>query len=89
MLLSQRLVDGARRQGWTVRCPSDANERTAIVTLEHPDPHGAVDALRAQGVISDTRPGLIRLSPHYFNTLDEMDRALELLAPLRAAAATA
>jgi kynureninase len=89
MLLSQRLVDGARRQGWTVRCPVDANERTAIVTLEHPDPHGAVDALRAQGVISDTRPGLIRLSPHYFNTLDEMDRALELLAPLRAAAATA
>jgi kynureninase len=89
MLLSQRLVDGARDQGWTVRCPTNARERTAIVTLEHPDPHGAVDTLRARGVISDTRPGLIRLSPHYFNTLDEMDRALELLAPLRAAAATA
>ena len=89
MLLSQRLVDGARDQGWTVRCPTNAQERTAIVTLEHSDAHGAVDALRARGVISDTRPGLIRLSPHYFNTLDEMDRALELLAPLRAAAATA
>jgi len=89
MLLSQRLVDGARDQGWTVRCPSSAQERTAIVTLEHSDAHGVVDALRARGVISDTRPGLIRLSPHYFNTLDEMDRALELLAPLRAAAATA
>ncbi|HYR93950.1 MAG TPA: aminotransferase class V-fold PLP-dependent enzyme [Methylomirabilota bacterium] len=89
MLLSQRLVDGARDQGWTVRCPSSAQERTAIVTLEHSDAQGVVDALRARGVISDTRPGLIRLSPHYFNTLDEMDRALELLAPLRAAAATA
>src|SRR5205085_11286546 len=30
MLLSQRLVDGARAQGWTVRCPTDANERTTI-----------------------------------------------------------
>ena len=89
MLLSQRLVDGARAQGWTVRCPSDARERTAIVTVEHPEPQRAVDALRAQGVITDTRPGLIRLSPHYFNTVDEMDRALELLAPLRAATATA
>jgi kynureninase len=89
MRLSQRLVDGARAQGWTVRCPTDARERTAIVTLEHPEPQRAVEALRAQGVIADSRPALIRLSPHYFNTEQEMDRALELLAPLRAAAATA
>jgi len=39
-------------------------------------------------VITDSRPGLIRLSPHYFNTLAEMDRALELLAPLRAGRTT-
>ena len=84
--LSQRLVDGARAQGWTVRCPTDARERTAIVTLEHPEPQRAVDLLRTKGVITDSRPGLIRLSPHYFNTADELDRALELLAPLRAGA---
>src|SRR5688572_7749193 len=89
MLLSQRLVDGAIAQGWTVRCPRDAAARTAIVTLEHLDPQRVVEALRTRGVICDARPGLIRLSPHYFNTLDEMDRALELLAPLRAMAATA
>jgi len=89
MLLSQRLVDGAIAQGWTVRCPVAATERTPIVTLEHPEPQRAVDALRANGVICDSRPGLIRLSPHYFNTIEEMDRALELLAPLRAMAATA
>ena len=89
MLLSQRLVDGAIAQGWTVRCPRVAAERTAIVTLEHPEPQRVVDALRVEGVICDSRPGLVRLSPHYFNTVDEMDRALELLAPLRALAATA
>ena len=86
MLLSQRLVDGARAQGWTVRCPTIAKERTAIVTLEHPQPQQAVDTLRARGVITDSRPGLIRLSPHYFNTLEEIDRVLELLEPLRAGA---
>ena len=84
MLLSQRLVDGARAQGWTIRCPAVASERTTIVTLEHPEPQKAVDALRARGVITDSRPGLIRLSPHYFNTPGEIDRALELLEPLRA-----
>lgn len=89
MLLSQRLVDGAVAQGWSVRCPRVAGERTAIVTLEHPDPSRAVETLRANGVICDYRPSLIRLSPHYFNTAAEIDRALELLAPLRAVAATA
>jgi selenocysteine lyase/cysteine desulfurase len=84
-LLSQRLVDGALDQGWTIRCPPDAEERTPIVTVEHPDPASAVTALRAAGVICDNRPGLIRLSPHYFNTLEEMDRALALLEPLRVA----
>jgi kynureninase len=88
-LLSQRLVEGALDQGWTVRCPRSAEERTPIVTLEHPDPASAVAALRAAGVICDYRPGLIRLSPHHFNTLEEMDRALALLEPLRAAHAAA
>jgi kynureninase len=87
MELSQRLVDGALAQGWTVRCPIDPARRSPIVTLEHPDPAAAVAALRQQGLICDYRPGLVRLSPHYFNTLDEMDRALALLAPLRATAA--
>jgi kynureninase len=85
MELSQRLLDGALGSGWRARSPREAKERTSIVTLEHPDPRSAVAALRAQGVICDARPGLIRLSPHYFNTAAEIDRALELLAPLREA----
>jgi len=83
MRLSQRLADGAREQGWHLRCPADASRRTSIVTLEHPDPAAAVNALRDAGCIADSRPGVIRLSPHYFNTDGEMDATLELLAPLR------
>ena len=48
-----------------------------------PEPASVVDALRAKGCIVDFRPGLVRLSPHYFNTEDEMDATLEHLAPLR------
>jgi len=83
MLLSQRLVDGAQAQGWSLGCVREATRRTPIVTLRHPEPAGVVDALRASGCIADHRPGLVRLSPHHFNTEDEMDRTLELLAPLR------
>lgn len=83
MALSQRLVDGALAQGWRLGCMREAERRTPIVTLRHPDPAGVVDALRTQGCIVDFRPGLVRLSPHHFNTEDEMDATLELLAPLR------
>ncbi len=82
-LLSQRLVDGALAQGWGLGCVRDAEQRTPIVTLRHPDPARAVDALRENGCIVDHRPGLVRLSPHHFNTEDEIDRTLELLEPLR------
>lgn len=82
-LLSQRLVDGALAQGWQLGCVREAERRTPIVTLRHPDPSQVVDALRAKGCIVDSRPGLVRLSPHHFNTEAEMDATLELLAPLR------
>ncbi len=84
-ILSQILVEGALDQGWTVRCPSAAEDRTPIVTLEHSDPQRAVTALRDRGCVADFRPGLIRLSPHYFNTAEEMERTLELLAEVREA----
>lgn len=83
MALSQRLVEGALGQGWQLGCVGEAERRTPIVTLRHPDPAGVVDALRANGCIVDFRPGLVRLSPHYFNTEDEMDATLALLVPLR------
>ncbi|MHB8631160.1 MAG: aminotransferase class V-fold PLP-dependent enzyme [Candidatus Limnocylindria bacterium] len=83
MSLSQRLVDGALAQGWRLGCVPEAARRTPIVTLRHPDPAHVVEALRAKGCIADFRPGLVRLSPHHFNTEAEMDATLELLAPLR------
>src|SRR3989449_4866515 len=89
MRLSQRLVARALGQGWALRCPPDPSERSPIVTLQDPHPTAPVSALRAGGVICDNRPGLIRLSPHYFNTLEEMDRTLVVLAPLRVAPAIA
>ncbi|MDP9320059.1 MAG: aminotransferase class V-fold PLP-dependent enzyme [Chloroflexota bacterium] len=83
MLLSQRLVEGALAQGWRLGCVREAARRTPIVTLRHSEPASVVEALRSKGCIVDFRPGLVRLSPHHFNTEDEMDATLELLAPLR------
>ncbi len=82
MRLSQRLVDGALERGLTVRSPLEAERRSAIVTIVHPDPHAAVDRLRERGIIVDARPGVVRLSPHFFNREEEIDRALEAMVAI-------
>jgi selenocysteine lyase/cysteine desulfurase len=39
----------------------------------------AFRALKAAKVISSLREGAIRISPHCYNTLDEMERVAEIL----------
>jgi kynureninase len=50
-----------------------------ILTVPVPDPAAAVAALRASGVIVDARPGVIRLSPYFYNTAEDFERALAAL----------
>ena len=83
--LSQRLVDGALARGLKVRSPREAERRTSIVTIVHPDPHAAVDGLRERGIIVDSRPGVVRFSPHFFNTEQEIDAAVEAMVEVSAA----
>jgi selenocysteine lyase/cysteine desulfurase len=47
--------------------------------VRHGDPAGAVRRLARHGVIVDHRPGYVRVSPHFYNTDEELDRFVELL----------
>jgi selenocysteine lyase/cysteine desulfurase len=44
-----------------------------------PDAMGAFNALRAAGVSATVREGAVRLSPHLYNTADELQRVAEIL----------
>ncbi len=77
--LTARLVEKAREAGFRLRLP-EPDHRTAIVMIHHDDPPGAVRHLAANGVIVDYRPGFVRVSPHFYNTVDEVDRCVEVLA---------
>lgn len=85
--LSQRLVDGALARRLTVRSPLDAAGRTSIVTIAHPEPRLAVQRLLERRIVVDARPGVVRFSPHFFNTEDEIDAAVDAIAELAAAPA--
>jgi selenocysteine lyase/cysteine desulfurase len=47
--------------------------------IRHPDPPAAVKHLAEHGIIVDHRPGHVRVSPHFYNTEEEIDRFLEVM----------
>ena len=79
--LTDRLVERARAAGFVVRAAAP-DQRTAIVMIRHADPAGAVRRLAERGIIVDHRPGFVRVSPHFYNTPEEVDRCVDVLAEL-------
>ena len=80
--LTERLVDRARDAGFRMRLAPDPEQRSAIVMIEHPEPHQAVAGLERAGIIVDARPGYVRVSPHFYNTGDEVDQVVATLREL-------
>jgi kynureninase len=78
--LTERLIERARAAGFRVRCAPDAAARSAIVMIAHADPGTAVGRLMAKNIIVDWRPGYVRVSPHFYNTDEEIDLVVDELA---------
>jgi selenocysteine lyase/cysteine desulfurase len=81
--LTDRLLESCMEAGYELTVSSDASRRSAILMVQHPDPSGAVDHLAEAGIIVDHRPGHVRVSPHFYNTEDEVDFFLERLKSFR------
>jgi kynureninase len=85
--LTGRLIAAARGAGFEVRTPADPERRGGTVSVWHPEAERLTRELLAREVICDFRPGAgVRLSPHVYNTEEECDHAVALLAELAAAA---
>jgi kynureninase len=81
MVLAEDLIEAARERGLRPKVAPDASERSAIVMLPHDDPHAVVKRLAAAGIITDARPGHVRISPYFYNVPDDHRALLEHLAP--------
>jgi selenocysteine lyase/cysteine desulfurase len=68
--------------GLRVRAVRDGARRGGIVAVEVADPKPVVDGLAARGIIVDYRPGIVRLSPAFYNTEDEVRSTIDVLAAL-------
>ena len=59
--------------------PSLASRRAGIVALRMPDAEGVSRALKAAHVAHSLREGSIRLAPYFYNTQEELRRALRVI----------
>jgi kynureninase len=69
--LTNDLIARAREKGWTVRAPNEPEHRSSIVMLELERPEEIVKALVERNIVTDSRPGLLRVSPYFYNTIEE------------------
>jgi selenocysteine lyase/cysteine desulfurase len=80
--LTGHLIARCEDEGLRLRL-AEPERRSAIVMVRHDDPPGAVRHLAADGIIVDHRPGHVRVSPHFYNTEEEIDRCVERLASFK------
>ena len=79
-VLAHRLIDGGRARGFTLHGTDDVRQKTATTAFVVPDSHAVEVAMRARGVLPSARGQVIRLAPHFYTTLDDVDCALDTLA---------
>ncbi|MCH7533999.1 MAG: aminotransferase class V-fold PLP-dependent enzyme, partial [Gemmatimonadetes bacterium] len=78
--LGQRCVEGALERGLTVLGPTDPARRGPTTAIACADSHAVEARLREENILASARGPAIRLAPHFYNTTDEVDRALDALA---------
>ena len=80
---TQLMIDTARERGWTINTPLEPERRGGSVMIGVDDAKAVCDQLAERRVFVDWRPSAgLRISPHFFNTDEEVDEALRILAGL-------
>ncbi len=83
-VLTNDLVERVKTKGWQLRSPEDENQRSSIVMLALDRPDEIVEQLVARRFIVDYRPGLLRISPYFYNTLAENEAIVEEISQILA-----
>lgn len=78
--LARLIIDWGRdRDDIEIVTPTDPAHHAATVSLRPRSPEAASAALNAANVAHSLREGAIRLSPYFYNTDSEVERALDII----------
>jgi kynureninase len=77
------MIEFALERGWKVNSPPDVEDRGGSVMIYVEDGPSMVKRLAERKVFVDCRPKVgLRMSPHFFNTDEEVKEAMRILAEL-------
>jgi len=76
MELTGYLIEMLKEEGFTLQTSENPPNRSGIVNFKASKPKEKVEKLRKRGVIVSARMNGIRVSPHFYNTKDELERFL-------------
>jgi selenocysteine lyase/cysteine desulfurase len=79
MALTEALIERAREAGLRPKVAATVETRSGIVMLPSDDPARDVKRLAAANIVTDARPGHVRVSPYFYNVPDDLDALVELL----------
>jgi selenocysteine lyase/cysteine desulfurase len=82
--LNDRLIAGVDDLGGTVVTPRAPGSRGALICVRSTDAPELVRQLGAVGIVTSERDGNLRVSPHAYNTVEDIDQVLAALAERRA-----
>ena len=90
--MTARLIELADLHGWRVNAPRDPERRGGTVAIDMPNAYEVCQQLLRRDVLVDFRPKAgVRFSPHFYNTIEEIDQAIqtvdEILSSMGVAAA--
>jgi len=89
LCLAKHAIEGLERLGYAVVSPQGEGERSGIVCFKlNPEskdisPQKLVDELASRNILVAARGEVVRISPHFYNTPEEIDSLLNALEDLR------
>ena len=79
MELTGYLIERLKEEGFTLQTSEDPSNRSGIVNFRVSRPKEKVEELHKRGVVVSARMNGIRVSPHFYNTEDELEKFLAYL----------
>jgi len=80
--MHEPVVKWAQENDVRIASPLDERHRSAILCVAPPKPVEAYHGMKRARVVCSLREGAIRLSPHCYNTMEEMEKVIEVLDDL-------
>jgi cysteine desulfurase/selenocysteine lyase len=81
--LTDRLIDAVKDLGLELQTPEQRQSRSGIVNFKIGKPQKVTDRLNKKGIVVSARANGIRVSPHFYNTEEEIDKLIEEIKKLK------